>query len=70
KQPLQNTPFCFGKIAPTQTRLQKAALNQPAIATSTNLSTPPRRSPANAKSAGGWTNGQVIAPKRPQKAKT
>jgi len=37
----QNTPFCFCQIAAAQACLQKAALNQPSSATSTNLSTPP-----------------------------
>ena len=42
QQILQNTPFCFCQIASAQARLQKAALNQPSSASSTNLSTPPR----------------------------
>lgn len=41
QQIFQNTPFCFCQIAPAQTCLQKATLNQSASATSTNLSTPP-----------------------------
>ena len=39
----QNTPFCFGEIAPAQACLQKAVLNQPSLAASTNSSTPPKR---------------------------
>lgn len=35
QQALQNAPFCFGEIAPAQTRLQKAALNQPSCSAST-----------------------------------
>src|SRR5579864_3047974 len=42
QQALQNTPFRFAQIAPAQACLQKAALNQPARAASTNSSTPPR----------------------------
>lgn len=34
QQALENTPFCFGEIAPAQTCLQKAALNQSSWATS------------------------------------
>ncbi len=46
QQTLQNTPFCFRKIASAQDCLQKAALNQASTTTSTNLSTPPNSVPS------------------------
>jgi hypothetical protein len=42
-KPFKNTPFRFGQVAPAQACLQKAGLNQPLRAASTNSSTPPRK---------------------------